>query len=76
MPGSRDDVHSFGLGLANAVALPADGGVVVVSLPSAPSAACFEELEAKLGKVVAIVAPDAVHTLGLAPWIDAVDSRP
>lgn len=59
--------YSFGQGRANALALIVDGGVVVVSPPSTPTPALFAELEHR-GPVRALVAPNAFHHLGLAPW--------
>jgi len=59
--------YSFGPGIANALAPAVDGGVVVVSPPANPAESTFTELE-KHGAVKAIIAPNAFHTMGLAPW--------
>lgn len=59
--------YSFGPGLANSLAVPYDGGLAVVSPPAKPSEEALTELE-KHGKVRAIVAPNAFHTMGIAPW--------
>jgi hypothetical protein len=59
--------YSFGPGYANAVAVPCDGGVAVISPPCNPSDASFAPVE-KLGKVRAIVAPNGFHLMGLSAW--------
>lgn len=59
--------YVFGPGIANALAVPVQGGVAVVSPPSNGPDSMFTELE-KHGPVRAIVAPNAFHSLGLAPW--------
>ena len=50
--------YSFGPGIANALALVVEGGVVVVSPPYQPTDALFADLE-KHGPVRAIVTPNA-----------------
>jgi hypothetical protein len=52
---------------ANTLAVPFDGGFAVVSPPAEPSEEAFTGLE-KHGPVRAIVAPNAFHTVGIAPW--------
>lgn len=59
--------YSFGAGTANALAIPVEGGVAVVSPPFQPEEAVFTELE-KHGAVRALIAPNAFHSLGLAGW--------
>jgi hypothetical protein len=59
--------YSFGPGVANSLAVAVDGGLAVVSPPSSPPESAFTELE-KHGKLRAIVAPNAFHTMGIAPW--------
>lgn len=59
--------YGFGGGEARSLAVAVEGGVVVVSPPSRPSEAVFEGLAA-LGALRGIVAPNAFHTLGVAPW--------
>jgi hypothetical protein len=59
--------YSFGPGLANSLAVPYDGGFAVVSPSYQPPEEAFTEL-AKHGEVRAIVAPNAVHTMGIAAW--------
>jgi hypothetical protein len=59
--------YSFGPGLANTLAAAVPGGVVVVSPPVNPTESAFAELE-KHGAVRAIIAPNAFHTMGIAPW--------
>jgi hypothetical protein len=59
--------YSFGPGTANALAFPVEGGVAVVSAPFQPAEAVFTELE-QHGKVRAILAPNAFHSMGLPGW--------
>lgn len=59
--------YSFGPGSANALALVVNGGVIVVSPPVNPPESAFTELE-QHGPVEALVAPNAFHTMGIAPW--------
>src|SRR5262245_34215058 len=59
--------YSFGPGVANALAVPVEGGLAVVSPPVGLSAAAYAELE-KHGPVRALVAPNAFHHMCLAPW--------
>jgi hypothetical protein len=59
--------YVFGPGIANSLAIPVEGGVAVVSPPCNAPDTMFTELE-KHGPVRAIVAPNAFHSLGLAPW--------
>ena len=59
--------YSFGQGLANALALGANGGLVVISPPRGAGAHAFDGLT-RYGEVRALVAPNAFHTLGLAEW--------
>jgi hypothetical protein len=59
--------YSFGPGFADSLAFPIEGGMAVVSPPCNPTEAVFTELE-KHGPVQALIAPNAFHTMGLAPW--------
>lgn len=59
--------YSFGPGLADALAVPVEGGFAVISPPYQPPEDAFTELE-KHGPVKALVAPNAFHTMGLASW--------
>jgi hypothetical protein len=59
--------YKFGPGIANALAVPVKGGFAVVSPPCNAPDTMFTELE-KHGPVRALVAPNAFHSLGLAPW--------
>ncbi len=59
--------YSFGPGIADALAFPVEGGVAVVSPPFQPPEEAFTELE-KHGKVRALIAPNAYHTMGLPGW--------
>lgn len=59
--------YVFDPGIANALALPVEGGLVVVSPPCNVPDSVFTEL-AKHGPVRALLAPNAFHSLGLAPW--------
>jgi hypothetical protein len=59
--------YSFGPGDANALAVPGDDGFVVVSPPCNAPESTYAELE-KRGKVRALVASNAFHNMGIAPW--------
>ena len=59
--------YSFGPGIANALALVVEGGVVVVSPPCNPPEGAFKELEPR-GPVRALIAPNAFHHMGLSAW--------
>src|SRR4051812_44669688 len=59
--------YAFGPGIANALAIPVEGGVAVVSPPCNAPDTMFTELE-KHGPVRALIAPNAFHSLGLSPW--------
>jgi hypothetical protein len=59
--------YSFGPGMANALALVADGNVALVSAPCNPPDSAFAEIE-KHGKVRALIAPNAYHHMGIGPW--------
>lgn len=60
-------LYSFGPGLAHALAVGGAGGLIVVSPPCNVSEAAFAELE-KHGKVVALVASNAFHHMGIPAW--------
>jgi hypothetical protein len=59
--------YTFGPGIADALAVPVEGGLAVVSPPCNAPDTMFTELE-KHGPVRALVAPNAFHSLGLGPW--------
>jgi len=59
--------YNFGMGEANALAMATSNGVVVVSPPCGIEKEAFAEVEG-MGEVVAIVAPNRMHTLGIASW--------
>jgi hypothetical protein len=59
--------YSFGHGTARSFAVLGPLGWVVVSPPEKVEDAQLETLEA-LGPIAAIVAPNAFHLMGLAPW--------
>src|SRR4051812_21814686 len=59
--------YKFGPGIADALAVPVEGGLAVVSPPCNAPDTMFTDLE-KHGPVRALVAPNAFHSLGLAPW--------
>jgi hypothetical protein len=59
--------YSFGPGFATAIAVGGAEGLIVVSPPSTASADSFAVLE-RSGKVRALVAPNAYHTMGIAAW--------
>ncbi|HVN35314.1 MAG TPA: hypothetical protein VMU96_08670 [Casimicrobiaceae bacterium] len=59
--------YSFGPGLANALAVGGEAGVVVVSPPCRVAESVFGDL-ARYGPVRALVAPNAFHHLGIPEW--------
>ena len=59
--------YGFGPGSANALALGAEGGLIVISPPCNVGDGVFDDL-ARYGTVRALVAPNAFHHLGLALW--------
>jgi hypothetical protein len=59
--------YSFGRGLANALALTVEGGIVLVSAPRNVTDPLLTDLAAR-GPLRALVAPNAFHSLGLVPW--------
>jgi hypothetical protein len=59
--------YSFGPGTANALAIGAEGGLVVVSPPCRVGAGVFEDLS-RYGRVTALVASNAFHHLGIPEW--------
>jgi hypothetical protein len=59
--------YSFGPGLATALAVGVDGGLAVVSPPCNVPDDAYASLE-KHGAVKALVASNAYHHMGLAPW--------
>jgi hypothetical protein len=59
--------YSFGPGIASSLALVVEGGVVLVSPPCNVADAVFTDL-AEHGPLRALVAPNAFHSMGLAPW--------
>jgi hypothetical protein len=59
--------YDFGPGEAFSVAVAGADGLIVVSPPANPSERTFAELEAR-GKVTALVASNAFHTMGIAPF--------
>jgi hypothetical protein len=59
--------YSFGPGSAAALAVSVNGGVLVASPPCNVDEEVFGALAAQ-GPVRALVATNAFHTLGLAPW--------
>ena len=59
--------YNFGQGFANALALSVEGGIVVVSPPFGAEEAVYKDLEAR-GPIKALLAPNAMHSMGLAPW--------
>jgi hypothetical protein len=58
--------YSFGPGIANTLAVGCEGGLMVLSPPRKAEGA-FEDLE-RFGAVRALVATNAFHHMGLAPW--------
>jgi hypothetical protein len=60
--------YSFGPGTANAIAIESNGVVVIVSAPIGPGAAAAMDEAASWGEVRALVAPNAFHNMGVAPW--------
>ena len=67
--------YSFGPGIANALALTVEGGVVLVSPPTNPTDAVFAEIE-KRGPVRALIAPNGFHHLGLNAWKERAPNAP
>jgi hypothetical protein len=59
--------YSFGPGVANALAVGAKGGLVVVSPPCHVDSGVMDDLS-RIGKVRALVASNAFHLLGLPEW--------
>lgn len=59
--------YSFGPGIANALAVGGENGLVVVSPPRRVTTGVFEDL-ARFGRVRALVAPNAFHYMGLPEW--------
>jgi hypothetical protein len=59
--------YSFGPGEATSLAIGIDGGIAIVSPPCRVPDAAYEEAAA-LGPIKALVASNAYHHLGLAPW--------
>ena len=59
--------YSFGPGLANALAVGGQSGLVVVSPPCRVAAGVFDDL-ARWGAVRALVASNAFHHLGIPEW--------
>ena len=67
--------YSFGPGSANALAVGADGGLVIVSPPCRVDAGVFDDLS-RYGPVRALVAPNAFHSMGLALWRERFPEAP
>jgi hypothetical protein len=61
--------YCFGPGMANALAVGVDGGLVVISPPVKPALGLFEELS-QHGPVNALVASNAFHYMGIPAWKD------
>jgi hypothetical protein len=59
--------YTFGARSAAALAVEVDGGLLVASPPCQVADGVFDALAAR-GPVRALVATNAFHTLGLAPW--------
>ena len=59
--------YSFGPGVANALAVGGNDGLVVVSPPCRVAAGVFDDLS-RYGPVRALVASNAFHYLGLPEW--------
>lgn len=59
--------YSFGPGIANALAVGCEGGLIVVSPPCKVVAGAFDDLK-PFGPVRALVASNAFHHMGLALW--------
>jgi hypothetical protein len=59
--------YSFGPGLANALAVGVDGGLVVVSPPCKVEDGVYDDLK-RFGDVKAVVASNGFHHLGLPAW--------
>jgi hypothetical protein len=59
--------YSFGPGIAHTLAAACEGGFAIISPPCNAPDSFYAETE-KLGKVRAIVAPNAYHNMGIAAW--------
>ena len=59
--------YSFGPGLANALVVGAEGGLIVVSPPCRVGNGVFDDLS-RYGPVRALVASNAFHHMGIADW--------
>lgn len=59
--------YSFGPGLATALAVGGEGGLIVVSPPCRLAAKAFEDLQPH-GPVRALVASNAFHHMGIPEW--------
>lgn len=59
--------YSFGPGTANALAVGVAGGLVIVSAPSRVADGVFEDLR-PYGPVLALVASNAFHHMGIPEW--------
>jgi hypothetical protein len=59
--------YSFGPGMANALAVGAEDGLVVVSPPRRVNTGVFEDLS-RYGRVGALVASNAFHHMGIPEW--------
>ena len=59
--------YSFGPGVANALAVGCEGGLIVVSPPCKAATGVFDDLKPS-ARVRALVASNAFHHMGLALW--------
>jgi len=59
--------YSFGPGVANALAVRGEKGLIVVSPPCRVAAGVFDDL-VPYGKIAALVASNAFHHMGLGEW--------
>jgi hypothetical protein len=59
--------YSFGPGVANALAVRGENGLIVVSPPCRVGSGVFDDL-VPYGKVVALIASNAFHHMGLGEW--------
>jgi hypothetical protein len=59
--------YSFGPGIANALAVGCEGGIIVVSPPCKVAAGVYDDLKPFV-PVRALVASNAFHHMGLAEW--------
>ena len=59
--------YSFGIGVANSLAVGGQQGLIVVSPPYRAAQSVFEDLERR-GKVRALVASNAFHHMGIPEW--------